>query len=115
MVPGASWPGAPGPRRMHIALREVWLEEEGGRESGGLGGPRRAYPTSMPQQVTSTANKRTWGSQPSPALPRAPSGRPGMHTVATGCLLLLPPTQDLGSSPGQDIFIPIQKICELVI
>lgn len=46
---------------------------------------------------------------------QGPSGRPGMHTVATGYVLLLPPTQDLGSSPGQDIFIPIQKICELVI
>lgn len=83
--PWDSWPEAPGPRT-HTVLREVWLAREGGRESGGLRGPRGVHPIFNPQKVTQTANKRTWRSTPSPALTRAPlEGLPGVQLPQDAC------------------------------
>lgn len=83
--PRDSWPEAPGPRT-HTVLREVWLAREGGRESGGLRGPRGVHPIFNPQKVTQTANKRTWRSTPSPALTRAPlEGLPGVQLPQDAC------------------------------
>lgn len=83
---GVWWsPGMPGPRTRTVP-REVWLAGEGGRESGGLRGPRGVHPIFKPQKVTQTANKRTRRSTPSPALTRAPlEGLPGVQLPQDAC------------------------------
>ena len=85
VAPGSAWSEAPGPRT-RIVPREVWLAGEGGRESGGLRGPRGVHPVFKPQKVTQTADKRTRRSTPSPALTRAPlESLPGVQLPQDAC------------------------------
>lgn len=98
----------------HMVLRAVWLAGEGGRESGGSEAPEGFTPSSSP--------RKSPGQPPrGPGDPRPPLPSPGPPWKVCQvdrchrCLLLLPPTQDMGCSSRQGILTPIQKTCWLVI
>lgn len=97
------------------SLRVRVVGRGGVRELGGLRGPRGAHPTSILPEGKQDSQQEDLESQPSLALTRAPSGRPGMYTVVTGCLLLLPPTQDVGINRARVFSFQIWKTYRLAI